>query len=77
MLLYRSSLQGKSKEALNLFCIILFPKVFIDPAGLEAGKVYFSAIKAYSTSAPDRGPMFEIPITVVVPLAIEQGHYKW
>ncbi|KAL7634240.1 UNVERIFIED_CONTAM: hypothetical protein RMT77_015570 [Armadillidium vulgare] len=42
-------------------------KVSLDPKGLERGRVYFSTIRAYIATQPEKGPMFEVPITMVVP----------
>ncbi|KAB7497558.1 Tripeptidyl-peptidase 2 [Armadillidium nasatum] len=42
-------------------------KVSLDPKGLERGRVYFSTIRAYIATKPEKGAMFEVPITMVVP----------
>ncbi|XP_066956231.1 tripeptidyl-peptidase 2 isoform X3 [Macrobrachium rosenbergii] len=42
-------------------------QVSIDPRGLNRGGVYFTTVKAYNASNVEKGVMFEVPITIVVP----------
>ena len=42
-------------------------QVSIDPRGLERGRVYFTSVKAYNANNVEKGCMFEVPITIVVP----------
>ena len=54
-------------------------QVSIDPRGLERGRVYFTSVKAYNASNVEKGVMFEVPITIVVPF-VELYHgyqYSW
>ncbi|GAB0096149.1 Tripeptidyl-peptidase 2 [Sergentomyia squamirostris] len=48
--------------------------VRIDPTGLRPG-VHQSSIKAFDSKNPDKGPLFEVPITVVQPIVVgvDQG----
>ncbi|CAM1330735.1 TPP2 (predicted), partial [Pycnogonum litorale] len=45
----------------------------IDPRGLPFGAVHFSVVKAFDSRCPDKGPVFEVPITVVKPISIEDN----
>nr|CAH0110775.1 unnamed protein product [Daphnia galeata] len=40
--------------------------VKVDPTGLSSG-VHYTSIKAYDSSCPEKGAVFEVPITVVKP----------
>ena len=51
----------------EMFFFILF-QVRINPAGLEAGQVHFTSINAFIASEPERGPLFEVPVTVIIPI---------
>ncbi|XP_068214350.1 tripeptidyl-peptidase 2 [Palaemon carinicauda] len=42
-------------------------QVSIDPRGLSRGGVYFTTVKAYNATNVEKGVMFEVPITIVVP----------
>ena len=43
----------------------------VDPSGLKSG-VHSAYVKAYEAGDPDKGPLFEIPITVVKPEPITE-----
>lgn len=49
----------------------------IDPRGLERGRVYFASVKAYNASNVEKGIMFEVPITIVVPVVDLLHGYKY
>lgn len=55
------------------------PQVTIDPRGLERGRVYFTSVRAYDSSNVEKGCMFEVPITVVVPYVdlLNGYQYTW
>lgn len=57
----------------------LFLQLSIDPRGLERGRVYFTSVKSYSAANPEKGCMFEVPITVVIPCVdLHHGYqYSW
>uniref|UniRef100_A0A182IWH8 Tripeptidyl-peptidase 2 n=1 Tax=Anopheles atroparvus TaxID=41427 RepID=A0A182IWH8_ANOAO len=44
--------------------------VKVDPTGLAAG-VYRASVKAYDSTCPEKGVLFEIPVTVVQPHVID------
>uniref|UniRef100_A0A2P2I7P3 Tripeptidyl-peptidase 2 n=1 Tax=Hirondellea gigas TaxID=1518452 RepID=A0A2P2I7P3_9CRUS len=50
----------------------------VNPHSLERGRVYQTTVKGYVASAPEKGPLFEVPITVMMPiLELEHGYlYK-
>ncbi|XP_042890415.1 tripeptidyl-peptidase 2-like isoform X3 [Penaeus japonicus] len=52
-------------------------QVSIDPRGLERGRVYFASVKAYNASNVEKGIMFEVPITIVVPVVDLLHGYKY
>jgi len=45
--------------------------VKIDPRGLQHG-AYYTEIRGYDITAPERGPLLRVPITVVVPMELVQ-----
>lgn len=49
----------------------------IDPCGLPPG-CYYTAVKAFDVTCVDKGPVFEVPITVIKPRPVtEQEGYQW
>ncbi|KAF2360373.1 Peptidase S8A tripeptidyl peptidase II arthropoda [Trinorchestia longiramus] len=50
----------------------------VQPMGLERGRVYFTSVRAYVAGTVNRGPLFEIPVTVVMPIIdLDHGYlYK-
>ncbi|XP_077513162.1 tripeptidyl-peptidase II isoform X1 [Amblyomma americanum] len=49
----------------------------VDPGGLAPGS-YYTAVKAFDTACPDKGPVFEIPICVIKPRPVsEEDNYQW
>lgn len=59
---------------------VSFVQVRVNPLSLERGRVYFTSIKAYVANAPERGPLFEVPITVVMPIVqLDHGYFysRW
>ncbi|KAG0716947.1 Tripeptidyl-peptidase 2 [Chionoecetes opilio] len=57
----------KAPGCLQMSYTIRSFQVSIDPRGLERGRVYFTSVKAYNASNVEKGVMFEVPITIVVP----------
>lgn len=47
--------------------------VRIDPTSLQPG-VHSAVVKAYDTDCVQKGPLFEIPVTVVQPYVLNNGH---
>ncbi|CAL4069880.1 unnamed protein product [Meganyctiphanes norvegica] len=68
----------RSPACLQLSYTVRVFQVSIDPRGLERGRVYSTCVRAYNSAKPDKGVMFEVPITVVVPLLdLDRGyHYE-
>ncbi|XP_042212595.1 tripeptidyl-peptidase 2-like isoform X1 [Homarus americanus] len=57
----------KAPSCLQMSYTVRSFQLSIDPRGLERGRVYFTEVKAYNSSNVEKGVMFEVPITVVVP----------
>jgi len=68
----------RAPSCLQLSYTVRVFQVSIDPRGLERGRVYQTCVRAYNSAKPDKGVMFEVPITVVVPLLdLDRGyHYE-
>ncbi|KAM3727921.1 Tripeptidyl-peptidase [Dirofilaria immitis] len=47
--------------------------ISLDPIGLEAGIAHFTEICAYDSENVSLGPLFRIPITVIVPLSLDDN----
>lgn len=47
--------------------------VRVNPAGLSAGVAYFAQVKAYDVADIEKGPVFSIPITVIVPESVSDS----
>uniref|UniRef100_A0A915PW83 Tripeptidyl-peptidase 2 n=1 Tax=Setaria digitata TaxID=48799 RepID=A0A915PW83_9BILA len=45
--------------------------ISLDPVGLEAGVAHYTEICAYDSENISLGPLFRIPITVIIPLSID------
>ncbi|KAG1676696.1 Tripeptidyl-peptidase 2 [Nymphon striatum] len=45
--------------------------IHVDPRGLPFGDVYHTKVRAFDSKCPEKGPIFEIPITVIKPTKIE------
>ncbi|XP_076034964.1 tripeptidyl-peptidase II isoform X2 [Oratosquilla oratoria] len=66
----------KAPACLQMSYVVRAFQVSIDPSGLERGRAYFTSIRAYNSKKPEKGVMFEVPITIVVPVvALENGYY--
>ncbi|XP_037561966.1 tripeptidyl-peptidase 2 isoform X6 [Dermacentor silvarum] len=51
--------------------------VRVDPCGLAPGS-YYTAVKAFDVTCPDKGPVFELPISVIKPKPVtEEDNYQW
>ncbi|XP_037509766.1 tripeptidyl-peptidase 2 [Rhipicephalus sanguineus] len=49
----------------------------LDPCGLAPG-AYYTAVKAFDVTCPEKGPVFEIPISVIKPKPItKEDGYQW
>ena len=49
----------------------------IDPCGLEPGTVHFGCVKAYDSTNVEKGAVFEVPVTVVIPVKELINGYKY
>uniref|UniRef100_A0A183DV00 TPPII domain-containing protein n=1 Tax=Gongylonema pulchrum TaxID=637853 RepID=A0A183DV00_9BILA len=47
--------------------------IYLNPVGLEAGVAHFTEICAYDSSNISFGPLFRIPITVIVPMVLDDN----
>ncbi|VIO89724.1 Hypothetical subtilase-type proteinase F21H12.6 in chromosome II, putative [Brugia malayi] len=47
--------------------------ISLDPVGLEAGVAHFTEICAYDSENISLGPLFRIPITVIIPLCLDDN----
>uniref|UniRef100_A0A1I8F0V4 Tripeptidyl-peptidase 2 n=1 Tax=Wuchereria bancrofti TaxID=6293 RepID=A0A1I8F0V4_WUCBA len=47
--------------------------ISLDPVGLEAGVAHFTEICAYDSENISFGPLFRIPITVIIPLSLDDN----
>jgi len=52
-------------------------EVRVDPRRLEAGSVNFGEVLALDASAPARGPVFRVPVTVIRPLPVADPAAPW
>ncbi|XP_071534647.1 tripeptidyl-peptidase 2 isoform X2 [Panulirus ornatus] len=68
----------KSPSCLQMSYTVRSFQLSIDPRGLERGRVYFTSVKAFSSCNIEKGAMFEVPITVVVPVVdlLHGYHYN-
>ncbi|XP_075538908.1 tripeptidyl-peptidase II [Dermacentor variabilis] len=49
----------------------------VDPCSLAPGS-YYTAVKAFDVTCPEKGPVFEIPISVIKPKPVtEEDNYQW
>lgn len=67
----------KAPSCLQMSYTIRSFQLSIDPRGLERGCVYFASLKAYSAANVEKGCMFEVPITVVVPIVDLHHGYQY
>ncbi|CAM9301659.1 unnamed protein product, partial [Chrysoparadoxa australica] len=44
----------------------------VDPTSLSSG-AHFTVIKGFDTATPGRGPVFEVPVTIIKPQAVPSG----
>ncbi|KAI8069082.1 uncharacterized protein B0P05DRAFT_551505 [Gilbertella persicaria] len=53
-------------------------QVKVDPTSLSESQFHYGQVLGYDTSAPERGPLFRIPVSVVKPTVPTKGsiHYK-
>ncbi|KAI1720264.1 subtilase family domain-containing protein [Ditylenchus destructor] len=49
-------------------------QVRIDASGLEKGIIHYSEIRGYDSDNPQLGPLFRVPVTVVVPLEVTEDN---
>ncbi|KAL3990463.1 Tripeptidyl peptidase II family protein [Acanthocheilonema viteae] len=47
--------------------------ILLDPVGLEAGTAHFTEICAYDSENISLGPLFRIPITMIIPLSLDDN----
>ncbi len=50
--------------------------VRVDPTRLDEG-AHYAEIRAYDAAAPERGPVFRIPVTVIIPGELDQEDPAW
>ncbi|KAK4306052.1 hypothetical protein Pmani_022096 [Petrolisthes manimaculis] len=67
----------KAPTCLQMSYTVRSFQVTIDPRGLERGRVYFTSVRAYDSSNVEKGCMFEVPITVVVPYVDLVNGYQY
>ena len=48
-------------------------QVKVDPTSLSDGQFHYSEVLGYDTSAPERGPLFKIPVSVAKPTVPANG----
>lgn len=48
-------------------------QVKVDPTALSTNQFHYGEILGYDTAAPDRGPLFRIPVSVVKPIVPQNG----
>uniref|UniRef100_A0A224ZB69 Tripeptidyl-peptidase 2 n=1 Tax=Rhipicephalus zambeziensis TaxID=60191 RepID=A0A224ZB69_9ACAR len=49
----------------------------LDPCGLAPG-AYYTAVKAFDVTCPEKGPVFEIPISIIKPKPVtKEDSYQW
>lgn len=49
----------------------------VDPLALAESKFHYGEVLGYDTSAPERGPLFHIPVSVVKPTVSSQGFIRY
>lgn len=52
-------------------------QIKVDPTALSESKFHFGQVLGYDTSAPERGPLFRIPVSVVKPTSPSQGYIQY
>lgn len=52
-------------------------QIKVDPTALPESKFHYGEVLGYDTSAPERGPLFHIPVSVVKPTIPSQGFIRY
>jgi tripeptidyl-peptidase-2 len=52
-------------------------QIKVDPTALSESKFHYGEVLGYDTSAPERGPLFHIPVSVVKPTIPNQGFIQY
>ncbi|KAI9271277.1 subtilase family-domain-containing protein [Helicostylum pulchrum] len=52
-------------------------QIKVDPLALAESKFHFGEVLGYDTSAPERGPLFRVPVSVVKPTSPSQGFIQY
>ncbi|KAI9469712.1 MAG: subtilase family-domain-containing protein [Benjaminiella poitrasii] len=52
-------------------------QIKVDPTALSESKFHYGEVLGYDTSAPERGPLFHVPVSVVKPTIPAQGFIQY
>lgn len=52
-------------------------QIKVDPTSLSDSKLHYGEVLGYDTSAPERGPLFRVPVSVVKPTLPSQGFIQY
>ncbi|CAO0794467.1 unnamed protein product [Mucor circinelloides] len=52
-------------------------QIKVDPTALSESQFHYGQVLGYDTSAPERGPLFSIPVAVVKPTVPSQGYIQY
>ncbi|CAO3640999.1 unnamed protein product [Mucor hiemalis] len=52
-------------------------QIKVDPTALSESKFHYGSVLGYDTSAPERGPLFRIPVYVVKPTVTTKGNVQF
>jgi tripeptidyl-peptidase-2 len=52
-------------------------QVKVDPTHLPESKFHYGEVLGYDTTAPERGPLFRVPVSVIKPIPVPQGTIKF
>ncbi|KAI8146465.1 hypothetical protein BJV82DRAFT_598642 [Fennellomyces sp. T-0311] len=52
-------------------------QIKVDPTALTESEFHYGEVLGYDTSAPDRGPLFKVPVSVVKPIVPAKGSIEF